>query len=206
MSDSTFFVETPRLFLSYLQPDLDSHCDFLVALYNSPEFIESIGGQPTRIVAREAARNALANRFRNEHARNGYGTYLISLKAEGTPAQGAKLGDLQKSTPIGTVGLMKGEKPDCYEAPDIGFAMLPAYMRKGYTKEGALGILDYLEREKGLKDVFGFHDPKNEASKAVMRSIGFVYLGERELKIFGDMPSAVWIKSGMDENLSVYGL
>ena len=80
MLDPSFFVETNRLFLSLLQPDDDSHYDFLMESHNTPEFIASIGGLPTSITTREAARTLLAGRFRDEHARNGYGTYLVSLK------------------------------------------------------------------------------------------------------------------------------
>jgi len=209
MSDPTFYVETPSLFISYLQPSNDAHCDFLVALYNTPEFIASIGGSPTSIVTREVARKVLAGRFRDEHERNGYGTYLVSLKNEdGNGEEGDKLAALQAAVPIGTIGLMRGEEPDRYPAPDIGFAMLTEYMRKGYTKEAALGIMEYLEREKGVKDVFGFCDRKNVASKAVLRSIGLEDRGEWPLRVFGGEISAVWTKKGMhgDFGPGGYGL
>ena len=55
MTDAAFHIETPRLYLSYFQPALDAHCDFLVQLYNTPEFIASIGGTPTSITTRAAA-------------------------------------------------------------------------------------------------------------------------------------------------------
>ncbi|KAK4442300.1 including n-acetylases of ribosomal protein [Podospora aff. communis PSN243] len=200
MSDPTFFIETPRLFLSYLQPAYPTHCDFLVALYNTPEFIASIGGHPTSITTREAAQKVLAGRFRDEHARNGYGTYLVSLKPEGWEAMD-KLDALSASTPVGTVGLMRGEEPDCYAAPDIGFAMLSEHMRKGYTKEAGLGLMEYLEKERGLKDVFGLCSLGNEVSKAVFRSLGFEDRGERALRVFGGEVSSVWVKKGMSEDL-----
>jgi len=205
MTDPNFYVETPRLFLSYLQPSSDTHCDFIVALYNTPEFIASIGGEPTSITTREAARKMLTSRFPSEHARNGYGTYLISLKP--SSPLGDKLDDLKNATPIGTVGLMRGEPPDCYDAPDIGYAMLPEHMRKGYTKEASLGIMDYLEKEGKLdKGVFGFCDPKNESSMGVLNGIGFEYRGDRPLRVFGGMVSAVWMRKGMAEDLDGYGL
>ena len=236
MTDPNFFVETPRLFLSYLLAENDEHCDFLVTLYNTPLFLKSIGGQPTSIVTRDAARKTLAGRFREEHARNGYGTYLVSLKPPGSgsgsgsgaaaahaddddvPLEGtvtvtgtasgkeSKLAVFRQSTPIGTVGLLKGIKPDCYEAPDIGFVILPEYARQGYTKEAASGILNYLEREKGLKEVFGFCNPTNEASQAVFKSLGFKRHGDRPLRVFGGEMSTVWTKPGMAEDLAVYGI
>lgn len=80
MTDPDFHITTPRLYLSHLQPSLPAHCAFLVALYNSPAFIASVGGTPTSITTPAAARTLLAGRFRADHARNGYGTYLVSLR------------------------------------------------------------------------------------------------------------------------------
>ncbi|KAK1761586.1 hypothetical protein QBC47DRAFT_370448 [Echria macrotheca] len=205
MTDPNFYVETPRLFLSYLQPTLDAHCDFMVTLYNTPGFIASIGGGPSPIMTREAARKLLAGRFPSEHARNGYGTYLVSLKP--SSSSGDKLHDLKNATPIGTVGLMRGEPPDCYDAPDIGFVVLPEHMRKGYTKEAAVGIMDFLEKEGKLDNgVFGFCNPKNEASMGVLRGLGFEYRGDRPLRVFGGELSAVWTRKGMAEDLEGYAL
>lgn len=204
MSDPKFYISTPRLYLSYLIAENDKHCDFLVSLYNTPEFIASIGGKPTSVTTREAARKQLAGRFQSEHARNGYGTYLVSLKdgREDTQADNP----LASATPIGTVSLMRGEAPNCYAAPDLGFAILPDFMRKGYAKEASEGIIGYAEKELGVKDVLGLHDPSNEPSCAVFRSLGFEDRGLRELKVFGGVAGQVWAKPGMDEDLSVYGL
>lgn len=181
MSDPSFFVATPRLLLSYLQPDLDAHCDFLVALYNSPEFIASIGGKPT-VTTRDKARAELQGRFREDHARNGFGTYLVSLRpranagdskssdaayvasttsAVTTPKEKeGYLAELAASTSICIVSMMQGIPPDRYPAPDLGFAVLPAYMRKGYTREAVLGLLEWLEKERGVKEAFGFTSPE----------------------------------------------
>ncbi|KAF3761726.1 acyl-CoA N-acyltransferase [Cryphonectria parasitica EP155] len=201
MSDPNFFIESERLYLSYLLPDNDAHCDFLVKLWNTPEFIASIGGKPTSVTTREAARQQLAGRFQAEHARNGYGTYLVGLKPE-TAAVAPPAG----GTPIGTVSLMRGEPPNCYTAPDIGFAILPEYMRRGLATEAAQTLMDYVEREKGVKDVLGLCDPNNEGSKAVFRRLGFEDRGQKVLKIFGGITGQAFAKPGMDQDLGVYGL
>ena len=71
MSDPNFFIETERLYICYFLPSVDEHCDFLVKLYNTPEFIEGAG--KTNITTREIARHRLSKRFLADHERNGYG-------------------------------------------------------------------------------------------------------------------------------------
>ncbi|KAK3313636.1 including n-acetylases of ribosomal protein [Apodospora peruviana] len=199
MTDQNFYIETPRLYISHLIPENDAHCDFIVTLYNTPEFITSIGGTPTSITTRKSARAMLAGHVRDTHARLGYGTYLVSLKDPASPG-------LTSSTPIGTVGLMRGEEPNCYTAPDLGFAILTEHMRKGYTKEASQALIDYVDSELGIKDVLGLHNPENTASSAVFRSLGFEDRGLRSLKVFGGVLGQVWTKPGMESDLSVYGL
>ncbi|KAK0608985.1 hypothetical protein DIS24_g12617 [Lasiodiplodia hormozganensis] len=205
MTDANFHITTPRLYLTHLLPTNLSHCAFIVALYNTPEFIASIGGKPTSITTPEAARKLIENRFDAEHARNGYGTYLVSLKpptADGTDEEENKA----SSTPIGTVSLSRGLPPDAYAAPDLGFAILPDYTRKGYAREAAAGLLEWAGRERGVSAVLGLFDPANEASKGVFRSLGFEDRGTRKLRVFGGVEGAVWARSGMEGDLGVYGL
>lgn len=209
MTDPNFHITTPRLYLSHLQPSLPAHCAFLVALYNSPAFIASVGGTPTSITTPAAARALLAGRFRADHARNGYGTYLVSLRPadpDVLPADAPFAQAVQRCRPVGTVSLMRGEPPDAHAVPDLGFAILPAEMRKGYAREAAEGLLRYAERELGVREVLGLFDPANEASRGVFRSLGFEDRGVRRLRVFGGVEGAVWVKGGRADDLAVYGL
>ncbi|KAL1616265.1 hypothetical protein SLS54_008558 [Diplodia seriata] len=213
MTDPNFHISTPRLYLSYLQPSLPAHCDFLVALYNTPEFIASIGGKPTSITTRAAAQAVIAGRFRAEHARNGYGTYLVSLKPAPSPLTNATTTTtvdppaddfserLAACTPIGTVSLSRGEgePPNAYLAPDLGFAILPAFTRRGFAREAAQALLAWAEQQLGVRDVLGLFDPANEASRAIFKSLGFVDCGVRTLTVFGGVRGAVWVREGMEE-------
>lgn len=191
MADQDFKIVTDRLVLSYLQPSSQSHCEFIVKLWNTDAFIASVGGKPTTITTPETARELIVNRFQDEYARNGYGTYLVSLKS----------GEY-----IGTVSLTRGKPPNAYTAPDLGFAILPEHMRKGYATEASKGLLAYAANELNVHDVLGLHDPENKASRAVFGSLGFLDRGVHPLKVFGNVQGAVWIKPGMSEDLSVYGL
>ncbi|KAH0387971.1 putative GNAT family acetyltransferase, partial [Aureobasidium melanogenum] len=136
-----------------------------------------LGGNPTSITTPSAAKALIENRFLAEHALNGYGTYLISL--------------LENNTPIGTVSLMRGGNSSLL-APDVGFALLSEHMRQGYAVEAARALIDYVQRGKGVKAVFGFCDDKNEASMGTLRKLGMEWEGVRKVKEFDGKETAVW--------------
>jgi RimJ/RimL family protein N-acetyltransferase len=188
MTDPNFRIETSRLCLSYFQPCNPVHCEFLVRLYT------------------EKARAQLEGRFRAEHARNGYGTYLVSMKSDIANSEQASASEKPESgKPIGTVSLMRGEGENSYTAPDLGFAILPEETRKGYAKEAAIGLLAYAKKNLGVDAVFGLFDPTNAASKGVFHSLGFEDRGVKTLKVFGGVQGAVWTLPGMGKDLSEYG-
>ena len=208
MTDPNFHIRTPRLYLSHLQPEDPDHCDFLARLYNSPEFIAAEG--ETKIKTVRDAQEVISNRFRKDHARNGYGQYLLSKEPsdwDHTSASGSSHfgDDIKYHTLIGTVSLMRGEGPDAFSAPDLGFAILPEHMRKGYAREACIGLMEDVERALGQKDILGLHDPANKGSAAVFRSLGFKDMGLHVLKAFGGVTGQVWIKKDMDEDLKKYG-
>ena len=214
MSDPNFYIESPRLYLSYFQPALDAHCDFLVELYNSPEFIrDATGGKGTSVKDREAARTRLQT-FVAHHERNGYGIFLVSRKppAEEEPAASpadASAGfqeKLARAKLVGTVSLLRVNSPTAYKLPDLGFAMLPEEMRKGYAKEASQTLLEWAKRERGVDVAFGFTDPTNAGANGLFKSLGFEYRGIHKLVEFGGDEAAVWISQGGEKDLSVYGL
>lgn len=219
MTDPNFCIETPRLYLSYFMPSNEAHCNFLVHLYNTPEFIASIGGKPTSITTTAAARQRLEGRFRAEHARNGYGTYLVSLKSDpartgsacdsisgDSPSLSSCADRLASCRPMGTVSLMRGDSADSYKAPDIGYAIAPEETGKGYATEAAQGLISYARRELGVNEMFGFFAKGNAHSRRVLQKLGFEDRGVRALKAFGGAESEVWTLPGMNADLTVYGV
>lgn len=198
MTSTTPFLTTPRLLLLHPSPTSDAHCDFFVTLYNTPKFIASIGGRPTSITTRDAARNMLATRLPADFARNGYGTFLLCLRpSPDTP-------EIADPEPVGIVTLMRGEEPNRYPGPDLGFAVLPEYMRRGYAKEAGGAVVEwYLKRGEG--GVFGFCSPTNEGSRGVLRSLGFEGRGVHKLRVFGGEEADVWTL-GVEGEVEGWGL
>ncbi|CAK1363929.1 unnamed protein product [Cercospora beticola] len=206
--DPEFHITTPRLYISHFLASNDSHCDFLVQLWNTPEFIKTCG--QTKVRTREDARNEIGGRFLNDHKRNGYGMYLVSLRRDPEGAQNDHSESFQEtlnqSKPIGTVSLMRGKPPTAFSAPDLGFAILPEETRKGYAREASQAVMDYAESALGVRDILGLFDPENKASAAVFRSLQFQDCGVKDLKEFGGLPVAIWVKPGMSKDISLYGL
>ncbi|KAL5450722.1 hypothetical protein PMIN06_006453 [Paraphaeosphaeria minitans] len=164
MTDPRFHITTPRVYLSYFQPSDPTHCDFLVTLYNTSSFIA------TSITTCSASEKRLSGRFREEHTRNGYGTYLVRLRPPSTWNEPE-----DETTPfperlaackhVGTVSLIRGESPTVYSAPDLGSALLPEETRKRYAREtsggGMGGLLAWAQKKRGVRVVLGLHDTSN---------------------------------------------
>ncbi|KAI0779792.1 hypothetical protein C8Q74DRAFT_1316282 [Fomes fomentarius] len=202
MSDPNFHIETPRLYVTFFQASSDEHCDFLVTLYNTPEFIAAQGR--TSVVSRAVARERMSTLFAEWHARNGYGQYLVALKPSSfSNASGVSAEDpdapfnfqekLARCKLVGNVSLMRGSGPTAYGVPDLGF-------------EAAGALVEYVRKELGVGAVLGFTDPANEAAKGVFRSLGFEDRGVRKLTELGGHDGSVWITPGAAQDLSVYNL
>ncbi|KAM3420048.1 hypothetical protein BST61_g3358 [Cercospora zeina] len=206
--DPEFHVTSQRLYISHLLASNDSHCDFLVQLWNTPEFTKSCG--KTKVRTREDACKEISGRFLEDHTRNGYGIYLVSLRASSEDVEDYQSKSFQEissqSKPNGTVSLMRGKPPTAFTAPDLGFAILPEETRKGYAREASQALMDHVESALGVPDILGLFDPQNKASEAVFRSLQFQDCGVKNLQEFGGLPVAIWVKAGMSQDVSLYRL
>ncbi|KAF2019811.1 acyl-CoA N-acyltransferase [Aaosphaeria arxii CBS 175.79] len=209
--DPNFHVATSRLNLSYFQPDLDEHCDFFLALRNSPEVVKANEGVSDAFQSRELARNNIISNLEGQ-AETGFGRYIVSLK----PTAGDGNGEFASESPqdrkyIGIVSLKLRKHPSGPTVPDVGFSLSRPYWGKGYATEAASGLLDYFAKEKGVTKVSGICNPDNEQSKAMFRRLGFTDRGIRSLKGLGEGTSdhvvrgQVWTR-GVTGDLSEYRL
>jgi RimJ/RimL family protein N-acetyltransferase len=188
-------TSSPLFYLSKFNPENPVHCEFLVTLWNTPLFISSEG--KTSIDTPEKAKGMIEKRFIAEYKRNGYGHYLVSLK----PSPDASFAE---SPLIGTVCLTIGDSEDSHTAPDLGFAMLPDSCGKGYATAASKLLMEYVNTELGLKDIFGFCKPENSASRRVMEKAGLEYRGTQTLACFGGATSTIYALPTMDQDLTVY--
>lgn len=191
--DPDFAIETPRLLLSHFDPSSEAHSTFLSELYSTPESRTAFGSSG---IDANQARQTIAGFMHDMLERNGYGPYLVSLKPASLPEEAASA-KLPHAVPIGTVSLCRGAPP-AFDIPDIGFAILPAYMRQGYTREACVAAMAHAASEYGVAGFLGFTAPQNGAAQAVFKSLGMVDHGVRPVKVFRGELNAVWASEGVE--------
>ena len=130
--------------------------EFMLDLLNQPSFIKYIGDRNVRTV--EQARDYIETRFIASYDKNGFGLYLVELKAD--------------NKPIGINGFVKRDTlPDA----DIGFAFLPEFCSQGYAFESSRAVMDYGKNVLGLKRVLAITTQDNESSTKLLEKIGLKF-------------------------------
>jgi [ribosomal protein S5]-alanine N-acetyltransferase len=152
-------LETERLVLRRV---LSDDAEFVLDLLNQSSFKKFIGDRGVRTL--EQSREYIATRFTKSYRDNGFGLYLMELKGD--------------ATPVGVCGFVKrDELPD----PDIGFALLPQFERKGYAHEAAAAVMVYGHDTLGFDRVLAITTLDNESSGRLLGKIGLSF--EREIEI-----------------------
>ena len=146
-------LETERL---ALREATESDAAFMLALLNSPGFIENIGDRGVRTEAEAAG--YLRERVLASYREHGFGMWVVVERAT--------------SDLIGLAGLVKR---DGLETPDVGYAFLPVAWGQGYAQEAAAGVLQHARERLGLGRLAAITSPENHASMAVLRKVGFAF-------------------------------
>ncbi len=143
-------LETERLELRRLTP-VDA--PFILELLNDPLFLRFVGDKGARTV--DDARAYLVNGPIASYAQHGFGLFLVSLKADGTP--------------LGMCGLLK--RP-VLEDVDVGFGFLTRHGGHGYATEAAAACRDYARTALGASRLIAIIHPDNRPSQRVAEKIG----------------------------------
>lgn len=68
---------------------------------------------------------------------------------------------------------------------ELGYTIDPEFRRMGYARESILGMIDWAEKEYGVRDIFVSISPENIPSVQLAKSLRFVRVGEHEDDIDG---------------------
>jgi len=156
---ATLIVETQRLQLRKLAL---SDAQFLVTLLNDPSWQRNIGDRGVRNDA--DAEGYIRNSVWSQYQAHGFGMYVVQLRAT--------------ALPIGLCGLVKRE---FLGAPDVGFALLPAYVGQGYAFEAAHALMGYATSELGIERLYAIVKPGNDRSVRLLERLGFRHEGLRQV-------------------------
>ncbi|MBO6758096.1 MAG: GNAT family N-acetyltransferase [Roseibium sp.] len=140
---------------------------FLLALMNDSAYLRFIGDRKVRDL--NQARAYIENKLLPPFSDSGFGLWVTELSAS--------------ADPIGLCGLVKR---DTLPGPDLGYAFLPAYRRKGYAREAAEAVLYHAAHIIGLQNVLAIVDPENAPSRDLLNHLGFVFQDKTVFPPSGD--------------------
>lgn len=152
-------LETARLRLRPLTLD---DAAFTLGLLTQPSYLEHIGDKGARDL--DGARKYLREGPLAMYAEHGLGLWLVEEKSSGAP--------------IGMCGLL--QRPTLPD-PDLGYAFLPEHWGRGYALEACRATLAWGRDARGLARIIAIVSPGNAASIAVLKKLGMVEEGLREL-------------------------
>lgn len=219
MLDYNFHIDTPRLTVSYLNPDNHEHIKFVFDLNNSPEML-ALNKQMSSSCPDLDASRTFIDKGTASLEEKGYGRYLVSLRPESTitqqiPGNGAEEADVPFSeivnthTLLGVLSMQCQRFPSGPTRPDVGFAILAKYYGNGYATEATNGLMRYYREARGCKGFFGFCNPAQERPMRMFQRMGFEDRGVREVDgLVGEgipFKCAVW-SLGIEGDLQGYGM
>lgn len=155
MAPSDIVLSTARLRLRLFTPE---DASFVVALLNSPGWLRYIGDRHVHTDAE--ASDWLALRIISHYAARGYGFWAVE------PLQGGAC--------MGLCGLIWRNGLD---APDLGYALLPAHEGQGYAREAAAACLRHGHSVLKMQRILAITDPHNERSARVLLDVGMQETG-----------------------------
>lgn len=155
----TTVLETERLLLREVA---ESDAAFVLALLNSPGFLENIGDRGVR--TEDEARSYILDRMLASYRDHGFGMWVTVQKSD--------------AEPVGLAGLVKR---DGLDVPDVGYAFLEKAWGRGYAQEAAAAVLRQAVEVLGIPKLAAVTTLENFASMAVLRKIGFTYQGVIQL-------------------------
>lgn len=171
--------ETERLIL---KPTDQEDAEFILALCNTPKWIQNIGDRNIRSVE-DAERYIIAKHI-PQFARLGYGNYTMIRKS-----------DQQK---VGSAGLYDR---DGLSGIDIGFALLPEYEGMGYAYEASLKVKSIAIEEYGLRSISAITTQTNLGSQKLLVKLGLEF--KKYLKLPGDSEELMYYVLELDDAQSI---
>ena len=142
-------IETERTCVKALSQD---DAEFMYQLMNTSDWLEFIGNRNIKNI------NDAADYIKKVETSNEINFWVVQLK--------------DQILPVGVVTIIKKAYLD---HPDLGFAMLPIYYKKGYAYEGAKRIISHYFNDTSNKKILATSLKNNISSIGLLNKLGFEY-------------------------------
>ena len=154
-------IQTKNLNLIPIQA---SDITYLISLYEKPEVRKELGGVLTKDQAKMRSESLIAH-----WKEYGIGFYMIYSK--------------EKNTPMGYGGfrVFKNQHPDLEGKVEIGYVLDVPYWGQGYAKEAVQAWIKTGFEQFKFEDLTAIISPTNAASIAVVKKMGFEFLGQYKI-------------------------
>lgn len=140
-----------------LRPTLAEDAPLILALLNTPKWLENIGDRHIHTI--KDAEQYIALKMTPQYERLGFGNFTVIRKSDGAK--------------MGTCGLYDR---DGLEGVDIGFAFLPEFERQGYGYESAKKIQQLGFEIFGVTKISAITTPSNIASQKLIEKLGLTFI------------------------------
>lgn len=140
---------------------------FIFELLNDADFIRYIGDRG--VGTPDDARSYIETRLAPPYRQRGFGLWRVE--------------DTATATPVGICGLLQR---DYLDAPDLGFAYLPGWRRRGIGLEAGRAVLDYAAGRLRIPRVLAIVSPCNQASIGLLDKLGFHRVRRLDTDTAGD--------------------
>jgi len=156
-------IETQRLQLRPLNPEDDL---FIEKLLNTAGWLRFIGD-------------------RNVKSSSDAATYILKILNDPTTYYTV----FQHKETAGPIGIVTFLYRDTQQYPDLGFAILPEYEKKGYAYEAANAYLTEILKTLKMEYVLGITLPDNNSSINLLERLGFrfekkILKADQELSVY----------------------
>jgi ribosomal-protein-alanine N-acetyltransferase len=146
-------LQTKRLVIQPLKPD--DH-NFILELLNTEGWLKFIGDRNVKNA--EDASDYIHRILGNKN----FSYHVFRLK--------------ENEIPVGIITFLKRDE---YEFPDIGFAMLPSYEKRGYAYEATRAYLDEVLKDGAFNTILGITLKNNRSSIDLLEKLGLQFKEER---------------------------
>jgi RimJ/RimL family protein N-acetyltransferase len=149
---SSYFLQSKRLGFRVWS---DADMDLAMGLWGDPDVTRLIGGPFSREQVQERLSREIATM--QLHGVQYWPIFLLGTGAH-----------------VGCCGLRPYRSAE--RIHEIGIHLRKAYWGQGYAPEATRAVMAYAFETLGVKELFAGHNPSNEASRRLLRKMGFRYV------------------------------